>query len=198
MKALYRSLFFTLLLCASAISPKQSLAQPPSPAYIDSFRMVIVDGLNYNEKIEITDTLQFIQLGLYSFVNFDNTSTFHDLFMCYEPGYNRLPNLSFELESVKQMHMIRDIRWLFLYYLDQYVVRKNTNQQRVFKSSLIQLHRTKDLKEISIYGDEGFDTVIKLYQDLIVAANKKTFLHDVVQSRNTSLMEFVGYQWSVR
>jgi hypothetical protein len=165
---------------------------------MDSFRSVIVEGFNFNEKIVIIDTLEFVKQGIYAFVNYDQTTTLHDIFLCYEYGYNRQPEPSTSLVTVQQIRMIRDIRWVFLYYLDQYVLRSWKNNSVVNKTSRISLLDIKKDDFIPLYGEEGFDQVLKLYQNLIIAMNKKTFEDKVIKSRDLSLLEFIGYRWKVK
>jgi hypothetical protein len=173
-------------------------AQLPRPEYVDSFRNVIVEGFTYNEKIHIEDTLNFIKEGIYSFVNYDQTATFHDIFLCYEHGYNKEIEPTLTFTTVQQIRMIRDIRWLFLFYLDQYVLRSKSNNNHVTKSSRINLIDIKKDDFYSIYGEEGFENVIKLYQQLVVAMNKKSFQEEVVRDRKTSLLEYIGFRWEVK
>lgn len=189
-------IFLTFLLSFSF--NKNCSAQPPNASSIDSFRSVIVDGFNFNEKIVIIDTLEFVKQGIYAFVNYDQTTTLHDIFLCYENGYNRQPEPSTSLVTVQQIRMIRDIRWVFLYYLDQYVLRSWKNNMIVNKSSRISLLDIKKDDFVPLYGEDGFDQVLKLYQTLIIAMNKKTFEDKVVRSREVSLLEFIGYRWEVR
>jgi len=190
-----RPVFLTLLLTLTMLGTLK--AQPPKPETVDSFRTLIVDAFNYNEKIYIGDTLQFVQLGLYAFVNYDNTSTFYDLLLCYEPGFKREADPPQSFVTVQQQKMIRDIRWLFLFYLDQYVLRTPQNRNKVSKQSRIALLNIKEDDFIEIYGEKGFDHVIKIYQTLIIAMNKKTFYEQVVRDRKISMMEFIGYRWEV-
>jgi hypothetical protein len=190
-----RTLFLLLALLASTAARAQM--QMPNPATVDSFRAVIVDGFNYNEKIYIGDTLAFVQMGLYSFVNYDNTSTFYDVLLCYEPRFNREAEPPSNFVTVQQQRMIRDIRWVFLFFLDQYVLRAGSNQNKVNKQSRIALLDIKKDDFVDLYGEKGFDNVIPIYQALLVAMHKKPFAEDVVKNRKVSLLEFVGYRWQV-
>jgi hypothetical protein len=192
-----KRLAFYLAIILSSLLNLNCRAQTPSPASVDSFRNVIVEGFNFNEKISIIDTYEFAKQGIYSFVNYDQTSTFHDIFLCYENGYNREKDPPLTFVTVQNIRMIRDIRWVFLYYLDQYVLRSRSNSNKVTKSSRIAVLDIKKDDYIPIYGEEGFDNVIKLYQALIIAMNKKTFFEDVIITRKVSLLEFIGYRWEV-
>lgn len=189
----------TLLLATAFLTITGARAQMlmPNPAAVDSFRAVILDGFNYNEKIYIGDTLAFVQMGLYSFVNYDNTSTFYDVLLCYEPRFNREAEPPPTFVTVQQQRMIRDIRWVFLFFLDQYVLRSSSNQNKVNKQSRIALLDIKKDDFVDLYGEKGFDNVIPIYQALLVAMHKKTFAEDVVKNRKVSLLEFVGYRWQV-
>lgn len=176
----------------------QSLSSIPTPEAVDSFRMVITDGFNYNEKIFIFDTLAFVQTGIYAFVNYDQTSTLHDVLLCYEAGYNKEPEPSLSNVATQQLRMIRDIRWLFLFYLDQYVLRTPSNSNKVHKNSRVNLLNIKKDDYVDILGEEGFELVIQLYQQLIIAMNKKTFYEKVIESKSVSLLEFIGYRWEIK
>ena len=176
----------------------QSVAPIPSNEFVDSFRNVIVDGFNLNERIIISDALTFVQTGIYAFINYDATSTFHDILLCYEYGYNKEPEPILASVEAQQLRMKRDIRWLFLFYLDQYVVRSYFNTNQIHKTSRIHLVNIKKDDYENILGDEGFDLVIKIYQKLIIAMNKKSFYEQVVRDQKKSMMEYIGYKWEIR
>jgi hypothetical protein len=77
-------------------------------------------------------------------------------------------------------------------------VRSWKNNSVVNKTSRISLLDIKKDDFIPLYGEEGFDQVLKLYQNLIIAMNKKTFEDKVIKSRDLSLLEFIGYRWKVK
>lgn len=188
--------FFLVIAFLTCVCAKAQM-QMPNPAAVDSFRAVIIDGFNYNEKIYIGDTLAFVQMGLYSFVNYDNTSTFYDVLLCYEPHFNREAEPPHTFVTVQQQRMIRDIRWVFLFFLDQYVLRSASNQNKANKQSRIALLDMKTDDFVDLYGEKGFDNVIPIYQALLLAMHKKAFSKDVIKDRKVSLLEFVGYRWQV-
>ena len=87
---------------------------------VDSFRTVVQEGFDYNYPIIIEDTFQFLKQGFYSFSNYDNTSTFNDIFMCYEPGYKKLPDPRFSSYRNTFVTIKRDIRYVSYTHLDVY------------------------------------------------------------------------------
>lgn len=164
---------------------------------VDSFRLVIQEGFDYNTPIEITDTFTFLKQGLYSFVNYDNTSTFDDIFLCYEPGYRKLPEPRFAKYRNTALTMKRDIRILFLFYLDQYLLRSNNNNSYVDKFSQISMIDLKTKKPYDIQGDKAFENVIELYRKLIITVEKKEFKNRVLNQKELSMLEFAGYKWVI-
>ncbi len=198
MKNLNRHLLITISLFIIFFSKTISTNAQKFTHDVDSFRNVVQDGFDFNYPIEISDTLNFIKQGLYSFVNYDNTSTFDDIFMCYEPGYKKLPNPRFSNYHNTAVSMKRDIRVLFLYYLDQYLIPPLNNTNWVDKYSEISLIDLKTKKEFEIQGDKAFENVIELYRKLIIAAEKKEFKVNVVEKRQISMLEFIGYKWLIK
>ena len=195
----YVAILFTLGfvgLHSNALS--QTVTPIPSNESVDSFRNVIADGFNLNERIIISDALTFVQTGIYAFINYDATSTFHDVLLCYEYGYNKEPEPILASVPAQQLRMKRDIRWLFLFYLDQYVLRSYFNTNQIHKTSRINLAHIKKDDYEDILGDKGFDLVIKIYQKLIIAMNKKSFYEQVVRDQKISMMEYIGYKWEIR
>lgn len=198
-KVFYFSLFLWGNLLGAISESKGQLVTPiPSNESVDSFRVVIADGFNLNERIVISDALNFVQTGIYSFINYDETSSFHDVLLCYEYGYNKEPEPHPSLVAAQQLRMKRDIRWLFLFYLDQYALRSFFNNNQIHKTSRIHLLNIKKDDYEDILGDKGFDLVIKIYQKLIIAMNKQSFYEQVVRDQKISMMEFIGYKWEIR
>lgn len=165
---------------------------------VDSFRTVIQEGFDFNYPILITDTANFLKQGLYSFANYDNTSTFNDIFMCYEPGYNKLPEPRFSKYRNTELTMKRDIRLVFLYYLDQYVLTPRNNPNWVDKYSEISMVNLKTKKPYEIIGDKAFENLIELYRKLIISTEKKEFKKRVLQDREISMLEFIGFKWVIK
>lgn len=176
----------------------QTVTPIPSNESVDSFRNVITDGFNLNERIIISDALAFVQTGIYAFINYDATSTFHDVLLCYEYGYNKEPEPVLASVAVQQLRMKRDIRWLFLFYLDQYAIRSYFNSNQIHKTSRINLVNIKKDDYEDILGEKGFELVIKIYQKLIIAMNKQSFYEQVVRDQKISMMEYIGYRWEIR
>ncbi len=165
---------------------------------VDSFRNVIQEGFDYNYPILITDTFAFLKQGLYSFSNYDNTSTFNDIFMCYEPGYKKLPEPRYSQYRNTDVTMKRDIRLLFLYFLDQYLLSPANNPNWVDKYSEISMLNLKTKKPFEIVGEKAFENVIELYRKLIISIEKKEFKTQVIQNRQISMLEFIGYKWVIK
>lgn len=190
-------IFTASLLLLFSFSPRFSLAQTFTHN-VDSFRNVIQEGFDFNTPILISDTLNFIKQGLYSFANYDNTSTFNDLFLCYEPGYRKLPDPRFSQYKNTEVTMKRDIRLLFLYYLDQYVIPPLNNENWVDKYSEISMLNLKTKKPYEIIGDKAFENLIELYRKLIISIEKKEFKTLVLQRREQSMLEFIGFKWVIK
>lgn len=165
---------------------------------VDSFRNVIQDGFDLNSPIEIQDTFLFLKQGFYSMVNYDNTSTFNDIFLCYEPGYRDLIDPKFSEYRFTALTMKRDIRILFLYYIDQYILRSRNNNNWVDKFSEISMIDIKTKKPFEMMGEKGFENVLFLYQKLIIALEKKEFKQKVIQNRELSMLQFLGYDWVIK
>lgn len=165
---------------------------------VDSFRNVIQEGFDYNYPLLITDTFAFLKQGLYSFSNYDNTSTFNDIFMCYEPGYKKLPDPRYSQYKNTDVTMKRDIRLLFLYFLDQYLLSPLNNTNWVDKYSEISMLNLKTKKPFEIVGEKAFENVIELYRKLIISVEKKEFKTQVIQNRQISMLEFIGYKWVIK
>lgn len=165
---------------------------------VDSFRLVIQEGFDYNYPILVLDTFTFLKQGLYSFSNYDNTSTFNDIFMCYEPGYRKLPDPRFSQYRNTDVTMKRDIRLLFLYYLDQYLLSPRNNPNWVDKYSEISMMNLKTKKPYEIIGDKAFENLIELYRKLIISIEKKEFKTKVIQNREISMLEFIGFKWVIK
>lgn len=195
-RAIVLFFFFSITLVFPA---KSQIATPiPSNESVDSFRSVIADGFNLNQRILILDALAFVQTGIYAFINYDETSSFHDVLLCYEYGYNKEPEPHPSLVPVQQLRMKRDIRWLFLFYLDQYALRSFYNSNQVHKTSRIHLLNIKKDDYEDILGQKGFDLVIKIYQKLIAVMYKPSFYEQVVRDQKISMMEYIGYKWEIR
>ncbi len=198
MKILKTCFFLNLsLLFWFQLTPIQSKAQTFTHD-VDSFRNVVQEGFDFNYPIEISDTFLFIKQGLYSFVNYDNTSTFDDIFMCYEPGYKKLPNPRFANYHNTSISIKRDVRILFLYFLDQYLIPPANNPNWVDKYSEISLIDLKTKKNYEIQGDKAFENVIELYRKLIIAIEKKDFKTKVLKERQLSMLEYIGYKWNIQ
>ena len=164
---------------------------------VDSFRTVVQEGFDYNYPIIIEDTFQFLKQGFYSFSNYDNTSTFNDIFMCYEPGYKKLPDPRFSSYRNTFVTIKRDIRLLFLFYIDQYLIRAKNNDNWVDKFSEISMIDLKTKKPFDIIGDKAFENIITLYRKIIISLEKKEFKTNVLQNRELSAIEFIGYKWVI-
>lgn len=196
MNSTLRILACTFFLLQSILNAHKSTAQTFTHN-VDSFRIVIQEGFDFNYPIIINDTFNFLKQGLYSFVNYDNTSTFNDIFMCYEPGYRKLPNPRFSEYRNTAVTMKRDIRLLFLYYLDQYLLSPHNNENWVDKYSEISMLNLKTKKPYEIIGDKAFENVIELYRKLIITIDKKEFKTRVLQNREISMLEFIGFKWVI-
>ncbi|QLH44953.1 MAG: hypothetical protein HWD58_04680 [Bacteroidota bacterium] len=156
-----------------------------------------MDGFSMNTPIRVEDTLLFLRQGLYAFVNYDNTSTYEDVLMCYEPGYRKLQDPSQHQFDLSQLRMRRDIRILFLFFLDRYLLgaRLTLHATKLHKLSTIELLETDSRKEYDIYGEDGGDHIIALYRTLILSIDKKNFQDLVIHQPRVSLLEFIGYDW---
>ncbi|MBK7588670.1 MAG: hypothetical protein IPI22_10200 [Bacteroidetes bacterium] len=118
--------------------------------------------------------------------------------MCYEPGYKKLPNPRFSEYRNTDMTMKRDIRLLFLYFLDQYLLSPRNNNNWVDKYSEISLLNLKTNKPYEIIGDKAFENLIELYRKLIISIEKKDFKTRVLQNREISMLEFIGFKWVIK
>ncbi len=181
------SLFFSILCRAQTFTHN-----------VDSFRTVIQEGFDFNFPIVIEDTFLFLKQGLYSMNNYDNTSTFNDIFMCYEPGYKKLPDPRFSQYRNTDVTMKRDIRLLFIYYLDQYLLSPHNNLNWVDKYSEISMLNLKTNKPFEIIGDKAFENVLEIYRKLIISLEKKEFKTKVLTNREMSMLEFIGYKWVIK
>ena len=88
----------------------------------DSFRNDFLETFQYCEPMSIVDTVQFLKQGLYSMDNYDYTSSFNQLFFCFEEGYMNYPDPDRRKYPVEELYRVRDVRWIFLFYLDRYVL----------------------------------------------------------------------------
>ena len=165
---------------------------------VDSFRTVIQEGFDYNFPIIVEDTFLFLKQGLYSMNNYDNTSTFNDIFMCYEPGYKKLPDPRFSQYRNTDVTMKRDIRLLFIYYLDQYLLSPRNNQNWVDKYSEISMLNLKTNKPFEIIGEKAFENLLEIYRKLIISLEKKEFKTKVLSNREMSMLEFIGFKWVIK
>lgn len=193
------SIFFysAILIFLISCCHKSQAQKNPYHFNVDSFRQIIVDGFSMNTPIRVEDTLLFLRQGLYAFVNYDNTSTYEDVLMCYEPGYRKLQDPSQHQFDLSQLRMRRDIRILFLFFLDRYLLgaRLTLHATKLHKLSTIELLETDSRKEYDIYGEDGGDHIIALYRTLILSIDKKNFQDLVIHQPRVSLLEFIGYDW---
>ncbi len=185
--------FLSFFLCNTSVIRAQTFTHN-----VDSFRTVIQEGFDYNYPILVLDTFLFLKQGLYSINNYDNTSTFNDIFLCYEPGYKKLPDPRFSQYRNTDVTMKRDIRLLFLYYLDQYLLSPINNPNWVDKYSEISILNLKTNKPFEIIGDKAFENLLELYRKLIISIEKKEFKTRVIQNREISMLEFIGFKWIIK
>lgn len=94
--------------------------------------------------------------------------------------------------------MKRDIRLLFLYYLDQYLLSPINNPNWVDKYSEISILNLKTNKPFEIIGDKAFENLLELYRKLIISIEKKEFKTRVIQNREISMLEFIGFKWIIK
>ena len=193
---LFKKKFLLTFLCWGILFPTQAQHNPYS-FHVDSFRQVIVNGFLLNSPIRVDDTLLFLRQGLYAFVNYDNTCTFEDVLMCYEPGYRKLTDPNQHHFDLSQLRMKRDIRILFLFFLVRYVLGSKLplHSSKLHKLSTIQLLETDSRKEYDVYGVDGGDHIIALYRALILSIDKKNFQEFVIRQPRVSLLEFIGFDW---
>ncbi|MBL7767296.1 MAG: hypothetical protein JNJ58_14445 [Chitinophagaceae bacterium] len=187
---------FLLIFMGLFGSPCGLKAQQEVLPAVDSFRTVVMNGLNCVEDIYVDDTLDFIKKGLYAFVNYDQTMNFDLLFLCFDPFYNAYSPLPKGIKPDKEFFTrSRDIRWMFLFYLEYFLLTprpKGFNQQCKFS-----LYKIKDNKEADFYGETSSETVVSIYQTLILNATKKSFLEHVIRKKSQTLMENAGYRWVI-
>lgn len=187
----YRKLIL-ILICSGFVL---QLSADSRLTNVDSFRHQFLDNVEYCEPYVVQDTLQFLKQGFYSFVNYDHTSTFHKILFCFEPNFMNLPEPDHYKYPVEEFYRIRDIRWLFLFYMERYIFSKNGS--RIDKFCQIQLVQIKNHKPIDMWGGKSSENVLMLYQKLIRATSKKTFKKEVILDKIKSPLEFIGYQFEI-
>lgn len=155
---------------------------------VDSFRQVIIDGFTLNSPILDKDTFLFLRQGLYAFVNFDQTSTFQDVLMCYERGYNHLPDPDQRKFDLAPLRMSRDIRVLFLFYLERYFLGFRSSSYPLHKLSTFKMIDMDSQDDLPVFGEKGSECIIGLYRKLIVSIDKPEFKRLVIQEKKYGLL----------
>lgn len=199
MKKTIRLFLMIVLLLLGSRSVTQA-QQEVLPA-VDSFRTVVMNGLNCLEDIYIDDTLDFIKKGLYAIVNYDQTLNFDLLFLCFDPHYSAYSPMPKGVKPDKEFFTrSRDIRWIYLFYLEYFLLTprpEGFNKQCKISLYKIKDKKDKDNKEADIYGETSSETVVSIYQTLILNATKKSFLDQVIRKKSQTLMENAGYKWVI-
>jgi hypothetical protein len=162
---------------------------------VDSFRNQFVENIEYCEKYTVNDTLKFLKDGYYSFVNYDNTSTFYKILFCFEDKFMNLTEPDHFKYPVEEFYRVRDIRWLFLFYIERYIF--NMNSIRIDKFCKITLMNTKTKKEVEMWGGKSTENIITIYQKLLKSTVKKSFYKTVIKEKKMTPLEYIGYRFVV-
>ncbi len=162
---------------------------------VDSFRTQFVDNVEYCEKYTVNDTLKFLKDGYYSFVNYDNTSTFYKILFCFEDKFMNLIEPDHFRYHVEEFYRVRDIRWLFLFYVERYIF--NMHSIKIDKFCKIALVDIKSKKEVELWGGKSTENIILIYQKLLKSTVKKSFYKSVIKEKKMTPLEYIGYQFVV-
>jgi hypothetical protein len=162
---------------------------------VDSFRTQFVDNVEYCEKYTVNDTLKFLKEGYYSFVNFDNSSTFYKILFCFEDNFMNLLEPNHFKYPVEEFYRVRDIRWIFLFYVERYIF--NMHSIKIDKFCKIALVNIKNNKEVELWGGNSTENILLIYQKLIKSTIKKSFKKLVIKEKKMSPLEFIGYRFVV-
>lgn len=171
----------------------------PELAKADSFRVQFLNTFEYCEHMEVVDTIQFLKQGLYSMINYDYTASFNQLFFCFEKGYMNLVEPDRRRYPTEELYRVRDIRWLFLFYLDRYILGKRDTftANKFCKVSLWKLEKKKKV-EVVMWDEGSSEELIMIYQQLIKLVNRKHFSLTKLKQKNKTLFEVVGYEFSTQ
>lgn len=162
---------------------------------VDSFRHQFLENVNYCEKYDVVDTLKFLKEGFYSFVNYDNTSSFYKLLFCYEDKFMNYQDPDRYKYPVEEFYRARDIRWIFLFYMERYIF--NMKSIPIDKFCKIKLVNLKSKKELDMWGGQSTENILVLFQKLIRSTSKKSFRKLVIEDKKMSPLEFIGYQFQI-
>ncbi|HPI53534.1 MAG TPA: hypothetical protein PLU10_02510 [Chitinophagaceae bacterium] len=162
----------------------------------DSFRTQFLETFQYCEHMEVGDTIQFLKQGLYSMDNFDFTASFNQLFFCFENGYMNFPDPDRRKYPVEELYRVRDVRWIFLFYLDRYIL-PTKNQIPINKFCKISLHKIRKNEEVEMWDEGSMDNIILIYKKLIRIVNRKGFTLQKLSLHKRSLLEEAGYYFKI-
>ncbi len=162
----------------------------------DSFRNEFLETFQYCEPMSIVDTVQFLKQGLYSLDNYDYTASFNQLFFCFEEGYMNYPDPDRRKYPVEELYRIRDVRWIFLFYLDRYVF-PSQEKITINKFCKISLHTIKKNREVEMWDEGSVDNIILIYKKLIRIVNRKGFSIQKLKLHKRSLLEEAGYYFKI-
>lgn len=162
---------------------------------VDSFRNQFVENVEYCEHYSNLDTLKFLKDGYYSFVNYDNSSSFYKVLFCFEDNFMNLIDPDHYRYPVEELYRVRDIRWIFLFYLERYIF--NMNSIKIDKFCRISVINLKTKKELDMWGGNSGEDILMLFQKLIRSTTKKNFKKWVIDEKRMSPMEFIGYKFVV-
>lgn len=187
MKKCYLLLLFSISFCEIKASEKLT--------NVDSFRSQFLENVEYCEHYQQLDTLKFLKDGYYSFVDFDQTSTFYKLLFCFENKFMNLTEPDHFRYPVEEMYRVRDIRWVFLFYIERYIFKMNSI--KIDKFCKISLVNIKTKKELEMWGGNSGENVLMLFQKLIRSTIKKNFKKFVIDEKTMSPLEYIGYRFEI-
>jgi hypothetical protein len=121
-------------------------------------------------------------------VNYDQTSTFQDVLMCYERGYNQLQDPDQRKFDLAPLRMPRDIRVLFLFYLERYFLGFRSSSYPLHKLSTFKMIDMDSQDDLPVFGEKGSECIIGLYRKLIVSIDKPEFKRLVIQEKKYGLL----------
>lgn len=195
MRRLKTTYVLFLFLCY-LLSSNEAVAQVEITK-VDSFRSQFINTFEYCEHMEVVDTIQFLKQGLYSMINYDYTASFNQLFLCFEKGYMSLVEPDRRRYPTEELYRIRDIRWIFLFYLDRYILGKSEvkDVNKFCKVNLWHLKRNKKI-EIVMWDEGSSEELILIYQKLIKLVNRKKFSLSKLKQKQQTLLEAAGYEFT--
>ena len=162
----------------------------------DSFRVKFLETFQYCEHMAVIDTIQFLKQGLYSMDNFDFTASFNQLFFCFENGYMNFPDPDRRKYPVEELYRVRDVRWIFLFYLDRYLL-PSSNKVPINKFCKISLHKIKKKEEVEMWDEGSVDKIILISKKLIRIVNRKGFSLQKLNKHNHGLLQEAGYYFKI-